>query len=163
MQRFVSQAIKTALWPGGGLLQDDFWKQLEEGLWGQNPRYKKKEDSGADKKTILYPGLGSQWRENNPGAGMSPEQSKEEEPRTGVGSGYNDGERADIDEQGPGFSRKLPEPEWAVQSNELFLDLAIKNQGDVDVGGEHIRKNLKKILDGEPVVYRSRRYPVDKT
>lgn len=162
MKRIVSPAIKTALWPGGQLLQDHFWKSLEEGLWGRKPRYRQTEDTGDPKKTVMYPGLGSRWRENNPGAGMSPEEKREEEPRRGIGSGYNDGERPDIDEQGPGHSRKLPEPYWAQQSNELFLNLDMMNQGDNNVNNEHIRRNLKKILESKPVVYRSKRYPVDR-
>jgi hypothetical protein len=161
MKRIISPFNKIALWPGGQLLQDHFWKDIEENLWGRKPHYRSTEDSGSPKKTIMYPGMGSRWRENNPGAGGSPEQKSEEEPRRGIGSGYNDGERPDVDEQGPGFSRKLPEPEWAINSNELFLNLDMMNQGDNNANNEFIRKNLKKILESKPVVYRPKRYPVD--
>lgn len=162
MKRIVNPILKTALWPGGGLLEDNFWKSLEEGLWGRKPRYRQTEDSGEPKKTVMYPGMGSQWRENNPGAGGSPAEKNEEEPRRGLGSGYNDGERPDVDEQGPGHSRKLPEPYLAVNTNELFLNLDMMNHGDTNAQNTHIQKHLKKILEGKPVVYRSKRYPVDQ-
>jgi len=163
MKRIVSPNIKVALWPGGGLLQDNFWKELQEGLWGAKPRYQDTEDSGSPRKNVmLFPGLGSQWRENNPGVGMSPDQKGEEEPRRGIGSGYNSGESAqeqDAKEQGPGFSPKLIEP-YSGHHNELFLDLAMKESPN-PYTERRIRDHLNKVMNQKPARIH-KRYSVDK-
>jgi hypothetical protein len=162
MKRIISPNIKVALWPGGQLLQDNFWKELEEGLWGTNPRYRTKEDSGSHRKNVmLYPGMGSQWRENNPGAGMSPEQKNEEESHRGIGSGYNDGDSAvqqDEKEAGPGFAPKLVEP-YSGHHNELFLDLAMKESPN-PYTEKRIQDHLNKVMNQKPARIH-KRYPVN--
>jgi hypothetical protein len=165
MKRIVSSQIKTALWPGGQLLQDYEWKRLEEGLWGGKPHSRLREDSGSPRKNVmLYPGLGSQWRENNPGAGMGPEEKKQEEPRRGIGSGYNDGSAAvyqDAIEAGPGHSPKLPEP-YSGHHNELFLDLDIKNPTESKFRDKLIRDHLRRTMNQKPARIH-KRYSVDRS
>ncbi len=165
MKRIISSNIKVALWPGGGMLEDNYWKQLEEGLWGTRSKYRSKEDSGSPRKNeMIFPGMGSRWRANNPGAGVGTGYEKEEEKKTGIGSGYNDGEAArdqDAAEQGPGHSPKLPEPYTGLQ-NELFLDLAIKGGTESGFRDKQIRDHLKRIMNQKPAITHQR-YNVDAT
>ena len=158
MKRIISKTV-LALWPGGGLLEDAFFKEVRRTL-GQNPAYSQTEESGADKKNVIpTTGFGSRWRENNPGAGIGTGYEGEESPSRGVGSGYNNGERPDVDELGPGFSPKIPEV--YPHDNELFIDLEIKNSGDNIANQESIRKNLKKMLHSPGVSF-PRRTAVDR-
>lgn len=164
MKRVISPTVKIALWPGGQLLQDNYWKQLEEGLWGRKPEYRQVEDSGAPRKNVMiYPGMGSRWRSNNPGAGMGLAEEKEEEPRRGVGSGYNDGDSAvaqDAFEAGPGHSPKLPEP-YSGHFNELFLDLDIKSPTESRFRDQLILDHLKRTMNQKPAIVH-KRYSVDR-
>lgn len=158
MKRIISKTV-LALWPGGQLLEDQFFKDIQR-LLGQNSHYRQTEESGAAKKNVLTPsGFGSRWRENNPGAGIGTGEENDEAPSRGIGSGYNDGERPDVDELGPGFSPKIPEV--YPHDNELFIDLEIKNSGDNLVNNESVRKNMKKILKSPSVAY-PKRVPVDR-
>jgi hypothetical protein len=161
MNWIINSNLKTALWPGGQLLEKDYWERLEEGLWGQRPRYRQTEDSGSTRKNVLLsPGMGSQWRENNPGAGMAVDQQSEEEPRTGLGSGYNTGDSAteqDEREAGPGFSPQLQE---TTVLNELFLDLAIKNPNENRARQHVVQEQLKRMYK-KPVKI-PKQYPVDR-
>lgn len=140
MKRVISKKI-VALWPGGGLLDDDFFKRLRERTGIYDP-YATKEDTGIPKKTILpETGFGSNDRKHNPGAGSGLGR-EEMESNLSLSSGYNDGSAAD-DEIGPGFTSQRSDPYYATDVfNELFLKLKMQS-GDGDV-----RKDIKRLLNG---------------
>lgn len=158
MRKIISKKIE-ALYPGGQLLQDEYFRSIREKIFNKD-RYKRKEDSGIhdNKKTIIEtPGLGSNDRGHNPGAGMGLGRDENESKDRTLSSGYNDGERAD-DETGPGNTKVAPDPYYASDVfNELFLDLKLKSQGKND----SIRGHLKKILDGPAMVAPHKRYDVN--
>lgn len=156
MKRIVSKQI-TALFPGGQLLQDEYFRQIRERLFNKS-RYTKHEESGELKKTFIeVPGLGSNDRGHNPGAGMGLGRDENESSDRGLSSGYNDGEQAD-DETGPGNTSKPANPYYGSDVfNELFMDLELKSQGH----DESIRGHLKKTLDGPEMPKPHRRHPVE--
>lgn len=126
MQKITSKKV-YAMWPGGGLLQNQFWKDIQDKL-KNDKTYSNKYESGETKKNVVpTTGFGSRWRQINPGAGIGTGYEKEEEDQPAVSSGYNDGGQADSDEGGINNSKKLPEPYWEI--DEYWSDLAIKNQG----------------------------------
>lgn len=137
------------------ILEDDYFKRIRERLWNQDPHYQKEDTNPTkDKKNVLSPtGFGSRWRENNPGAGMNTGYEKEEEPRRGIGSGYNDGGPID-DEIGPGNTSVTPDP---YVENQLFMDLKLM-QGKRD----QARRHLKGLVNAPSVVIPHKRYSVDQ-
>jgi hypothetical protein len=160
MKRIISKTV-LALYPGGQLLEDQFFENVKQLLHIKSP-YTQTYDSGDTKKNVIpTTGFGSRWRENNPGAGIGTGEEEEESPSRGVGSGYNDLERADIDEQGPGFSPKLPELYPYDNDNELFIDLKMKNEGDNLANRKTIRENMMKTLHRPGLAYH-KRIPVDQ-
>lgn len=157
MKQIISKKV-IALYPGGGLLQNDFFERIREKAFNHSP-YSTDEDTGINrtKKTVIKsPGLGTNDRGHNSGAGSGLGRDENESSDKSLSSGYNDGERAD-DETGPGNTSIIPNPYHAVDTNEVFIDLAIKNQGNNDSIADH----YKGILNKEPVKL-PRRYPVDR-
>lgn len=156
MRSIVSKNV-TALYPGGQLLQDEYFRSIRN-LLKKDDRYTQKEESGAPKKTVTESlGLGSNDRGHNPGAGMGLGRDENESKNRSVSSGYNDAEQPD-DETGPGYSKTPNSPYYGQDVfNELFLDLSLKSQGHND----SIRGHLKKILHGTPMVKPHRRHSVD--
>ncbi len=157
MQKIISKTV-LALYPGGQLLQDEYFRQIRERTFNQD-RYRTKEDAGTykDKKNVLSPtGFGPNDRLHNPGAGSGLGREPPEQRSKGVGSGYNDGGPAD-DETGPGNSSEISDP-YAPQLllNDLYMGLHL-NQGTRD----SIKQNVKKLLDGPAVTTPHRRYQVD--
>ncbi len=160
MQRVISKTV-TALWPGGQLLQDQFFRDIRERIFGQD-RYTQQEDTGIDrrKKISVFPaGVGSRFRENNPGAGQSTEYDEEQEAKVGVGSAYNDGEQAD-DETGPGQTPIVPDPYWTSDwGNDLYAKL---NLSAKEAYPESIISHIKKIRQGPGIIMPHRRHSVDE-
>lgn len=158
MQIFCSKQV-TALYPGGQLLQDEYFRTIRERIFNKD-RYTRNEESGIEprKKTVIDSlGLGSNDRGHNPGAGMGLGRDENESKNRTVGSGYNDGESAD-DETGPGHTSQPVDPYYTSDVfNELYMDLKLKGQGHND----SVRRHLKKILQGNPAPIQHRRYPVD--
>lgn len=148
-----------ALYPGGQLLQDDFFKQVREKAFNTD-RYTTKEQVGIakDKKNVTSPtGFGPNDRKHNPGAGVGLDREDSLSKPKGVGSGYNDGGAAD-DETGPGNTSTVPDPYYATNVfNELFLDLSLKHQDE-----DRVRSNVKNLLKSDPVVVPHKRYNVDR-
>lgn len=145
MKHIISKTV-LALWPGGGLINDDYFTKIRDKLFNENNGYQKKEyDNITDKKNQLSPtGFGSNDRGHNPGAGVGLERDYNESKDRGLSSGYNDGEKAD-DETGPGFSSEKSNPYYGSDVlNDLFLDLNVSGATEND----KVKKNLKKILDG---------------
>ncbi len=156
MQEIVSKTV-VALYPGGQLLQDNYFKQIRERTFNQDSYRTKEDGTFKDKKTILSPtGFGPNDRLHNPGAGSGLGREAPEQRAKGVGSGYNDGEPAD-DETGPGNSPTPGDP-YAPQLllNDMFMGLHL-NKGTRD----SIRQNMKKMVDGPGVTIPHRRYTVD--
>lgn len=157
MQRIINKQV-LALYPGGGLLQDDYFNRIREKMFNSSP-YSTNEPNGIErkKKTVIYtPGLGSEDRGHNPGAGIGLGRDENESQNKSVSSGYNDGEQAN-DETGPGFTPISPNPYFtSTWDNELFSDLELKGQGR-----DSARKHYKGILDSVPVIKPSRKFPVD--
>ena len=148
-----------SLYPGGQLLQDDFFRQVREKAFNTD-RYTTKEQVGTnkDKKNVTSPtGFGPNDRQHNPGAGMGLDREDSLSKPKGVGSGYNDGGAAD-DEIGPGNTSIVPDPYYGQNVlNELFLDLNLKNQDS-----QKIKTNVQNVLHSDPVVVPHRRYNVDR-
>lgn len=159
MKKVVSKQV-TALFPGGQLLQDEYFRSIRERLDKSKSRYTQKEDTGisnSKKTTIQSLGLGSNDRGANPGVGMGLGRDENESKDKSVSSGYNDGEHPD-DETGPGNKSEPTNPYYGSDVlNGLFLDLELKSQGH----DESIRGHLKKVLDGPSMVKPHRRHNVD--
>ncbi len=159
MKRTVSKIV-TALFPGGGLLQEEFFKNIRDRVFNRD-RYSTDEESGIHrtKKTVIsVPGLGSNDRGHNPGAGMGLGRDENESKDRSIGSGYNDGGQAD-DETGPGNSPGGRDPYFTSDwDNELFSDLALKGQGKHD----SIRSHYKDLLREIPPPLRTKKHPVDR-
>lgn len=154
MKRVISKSV-FALYPGGQLLQDEYFRSIRERVFNKD-RYLRKDDSDRPLKSIIESlGLGSNDRGHNPGAGMGLGRDPNESKDRSLSSGYNDGETAD-DETGPGFTRVTPDPYAGMKFNELFLDLDLKGQGH----NESIRGHLQKLIDGPSVVLPHKRHPV---
>lgn len=147
-----------ALYPGGQLLEDEYFRNIREKLFHKD-RNTTKEDTGETKKTVIEtPGLGSNDRGHNPGAGVGLGRDENESSDRGLSSGYNDGEQAD-DETGPGNTSTPTDPYYASDVfNDLFLDLKIKGQGHDD----SIRGHLSNVLRGRPVPLKHRRWFVER-
>lgn len=157
MQEIIGKTV-TALYPGGQLLQDDYFEQVRERVFGLG-RYRTKEDTGHDqnKKNVLSPtGVGANDRLHNPGAGSGLGREPPEQRAKGVGSGYNDGGPAD-DETGPGSTSQPYDP-YATQTmlNDLFMDHYMRASTR-----DSIRHNVRNLLGSDPVVTPHRRYRVD--
>lgn len=159
MRKIISKNV-IALFPGGQLLQDEYFRSIRERLFNKD-RYTRKDDTGIfdTKKTIIDSlGLGSNDRGHNPGAGMGLGRDENESNDKTLSSGYNDGEQAD-DETGPGHSKTPYNPYYGPDVfNELFLDLDLKSQGHDD----SVRGHLNKILHGTPMVMPHKRHNVDE-
>lgn len=159
MKRTISKIV-TALYPGGGLLQEDFFDRIRN-----RDKYHTEEESGINrtKKTVIsVPGLGSNDRGHNPGAGVGLGRDENESSDKSVGSGYNDGGQAD-DETGPGNSPSGRDPYFTVDwDNELFSDLALKGQGSGRDSRDGARTHYKDLLKETPLSLRTKRYPVDR-
>lgn len=155
MKRVISKQI-TALWPGGGLLQDQYFRDIRERLnWSD--RYTQKEDTGIEntKKTVIpQTGFGSNDRGHNSGAGGGLGRDQNESNDNSLSSGYNNGEAAQ-DETGPGQTVQQNDPYYTSDVfNELFMDLKLKGETDKD----RVKKNLHKILNGPSMPIPHRRY-----
>jgi len=157
MKTIISKEV-SALYPGGQLLQDEYFRSIRERLFNKD-RYTRHEDTGInDKKKIIIdsPGLGSNDRGHNLGSGMGLGRDENESSDRTLSSGYNDGEQAD-DETGPGHKSVPNDPYYASDVfNELFLDLDLKSQDK-----DSIQSHLKTVLKGSPVVTPHKRYNVD--
>ncbi len=157
MKRIVSKQV-TALYPGGQLLLDDYFKRIRENLWNTDPNTRK-EDTGRTKKTVIETlGLGSNDRGHAVGMGLGRDENESKD--NSLSSGYNKDNQdgPPEDETGPGLSKQTPNPYYGSDVfNELYMDLELKNQGNNDT----IRGHLKKTLSGTPVVTPHRRHDVD--
>jgi hypothetical protein len=157
MKKITSKQV-IALWPGGQLLQDQYFKDIRQRLFREDP-HKQKEESGHQKlNSPAATGFGPNERQNNPGAGMELERQDRQQKARGVGSGYNDGESAN-DETGPGNTPTRPDPYNAINAfnseemNRLNLTNNDKNSR------EKVLSHLKNIFYGPPV--RTRSFNVD--
>lgn len=152
--------IRQALYPGGQLLQDDYFRTIREILFNKD-RNTIKEDTGIfnTKKTVIeVPGLGSNDRGHNSGVGMGLGRDENESSNKTLSSGYNDGEQAN-DESGPGNTTTQVDPYYGSDVfNELYMDLELKS-GNKD---SRIKHHLKRTLDGPQMPIRNPRYPVDR-
>lgn len=144
MIQIVSKKV-LALWPAGGLLQDDYFKRIRERAFRADP-YSQKEESGHPKKTVLSPtGFGTNDRGHNPGAGVGLGRDENESKDKSLSSGYNDGGQA-REETGPGQTVEPIDPYYTSDIyNELFLELKLKEKGTDNI---KIDSNLKKLLEG---------------
>ncbi len=160
MKTVISKNI-TALYPGGQLLQDQYFKDIRQRLFNEDP-HKQKEDAGnnRDKKTVQSPtGFGPNDRQNNPGAGMGLDREPTQQKARGVGSGYNDGEAAN-DETGPGNTPVQTDPYYTSDVfNEIFLKHKIDQSGNQSPKNDSIKSHLDKTLYGPSV--RTRAFNVD--
>lgn len=158
MKTIISKDV-IALFPGGQLLQDQYFRDIRERVFNKD-RHTQKEDTGINdtKKTVLsLPGMGSNDRGHNSGVGMGLGRDENESNNNTLSSGYNDGEHPD-DETGPGHTSTKPDPYYASDVfNELFMDLSLKGQGKDD----SIQGHLKNILRDRQVVTPHRRYKVN--
>ncbi len=157
MKKIISRQV-LALYPGGGLLQDQYFRDIRERLFNKD-RYTTKEDTGTydtKKNVVTSPGMGSNDRGHNPGAGMGLGRDENESKDRSLSSGYNDGGQPD-DETGPGHKSEAPNPYYTSDVfNGLFMDLTLKGQGY----DESIQGHLKNILKDRPVVPSHKRYKV---
>lgn len=167
MKTITSKKV-LALYPGGGLLQDQYFKELRQKMWNEDP-HKRKEETGETKKTIIEtPGLGSNDRGSS-GVGMTLGRDPNETKDQSLSSGYNqdllrDGPIRDND--GEQTQTGLPpEQEESAYPNELFMDLDIKGQGHNESIRGHqsqsIGSHLKELLKGKPITRPHRRYSVN--
>lgn len=157
MRQIINKKV-LAFNSGSDLLTRNFFDRIRERAFNHDP-YSTQEESGIErnKKTVIKsPGMGSNDRGHNSGAGSGLGRDENESSDNSLSSGYNDGGRAD-DETGPGNTSIIPNPYHAVDTNEVFLDLDIKGQGY----DESIPGHYKRILKQEPVKL-PRRYNVDK-
>lgn len=157
MKLIISKNI-IALTPGGGLLEDEHFRNIRERIFNEN-RYRQTEDTGNynTKKTVVTaPGMGSNDRGHNPGAGMGLGRDPEESKNRSLSSGYNDGEAAN-DETGPGNTPVHNSPYYATDvMNELFMDLKLKGDGYYD----SVSRHLNQMLNGPAVIKPHKRHPV---
>jgi len=157
MKRIISKQV-VALFPGGQLLQDEYFRNIRERAFNKD-RNTHKEDTGNTKKTVIETlGLGSNDRGHSIGMGLG--RDEHESSDHSLSSGYNkDNQNRPIeDDTGPGLSKQTPDPYYgSTVFNELFMDLALKNQGNNDT----IRGHLNKTLSGTPIVTPHRRHNVD--
>lgn len=148
MKSIISKKV-LALYPGGGLLQKYYYETLEK----RDP-YSDKEDTGDTKRTVLKPlGPGSNYRQNNPGAGESFEEDDDNSLTAPIGSGYNNGggvQEQDAISDGTGEA----EP-YDINGNELFRKLDVDRDWARDV-----KKKTDKLLN-ESTVMPTNRYDVD--
>ena len=159
MKKITSKQV-IALWPGGGLLQDQYFKDIRQRLFREDP-HKQEEDTGsyrAKNNTLRSPTtFGPNDRQHNPGAGMGLDREDTQSKARGVGSGYNDGEAAD-DETGPGFSSVTTDGYYTSDVfNEEINKLNLTNTDKTT--REKVLSNLKGIMYGSPV--RTRAFNVD--
>lgn len=155
MLKVISKHIEARV-PGGQLLEDDYFNRIRQNL-KFDTGYERKEDYGIQRqKKTINPGteFGSNDRGHNPGAGMGLGRDPNESKDKSLSSGYNDGEQAD-DEVGPGYTPTVQDP-YSKLTNELFVDLEIKNQGNRD----SIKGHVDKIINGPAVVKPHKRYSV---
>lgn len=159
MKRIISKTV-LARYPGGGALEEEFFDSIRSEPFKN--KYRSNEQSGIHptKKTIIsVPGLGSNDRGHNPGAGMGLGRDENESSNRTVGSGYNDGGPAD-DETGPGNTPGGRDPYFTSDwDNALFSDLALKGQGN---NRDSIRSHYRQILESPPLSLRTKKYPVDR-
>jgi len=153
MKRIVSKQV-LALYPGGQLLQDQYFNEIREKVFGKDPKYNLTEDTAPhqDKKNVIRSPttFGPNDRLHNPGAGMGLDREDTQSKARGVGSGYNDGEHPD-DETGPGNTSVTPDPYYTSDVfNELFLKLRMNQRND------SIQSHLKSLMNRTPV--RTRAY-----
>ncbi len=161
MRTIISKQV-IALYPGGQLLQDQYFKDIRQRIFNEDP-HKQKEDAGterAKKNTLWSPTtFGPNDRQHNPGAGSGLDREPTQQKARGVGSGYNDGEAAD-DETGPGNTSVVPDPYYASDVfNEIFLKHRIEQSGNQSPKNDSIKKHLNEVLSGPSV--RTRAFNVD--
>ena len=161
MKRIISKQV-IATWGQPGFLEQNFFDSVYDKVMNHDRRYKTKDEYNKPKKTTLTytPGLGTTDRAGNPGAGSSLDRDENEHNNKSVGSGYNDGNRAD-DEIGPGHRTPIfqtdenQNPYYGSDVyNELFLDIGLRNPERTDA----IRKHHKQVMYGPTV--NPPRYPV---
>ncbi len=159
MKRVISKFVTADISNPGSFLTEDYFDQIRDRMKWPTNRYRGKELSGVNpiKKTVIsVPGLGTNDRGVNPGAGMGLGRDENESSDRRMSSGYNDGGQAD-DETGPGQTSIVPDPDTSIKmNNELFMDLDMMGQGH----NESIRGHLKNIKNHGPVAPHTR-YKVD--
>lgn len=143
MIRIISKKV-LALYPGGGLLQDDFFKKIRQ----QDP-YDQKEDTGIynRKKNTLDDddaGFGSNTRRDNPVGQTHPDQDGTSPPGA---TSYNMDGGPPNDETGPGNSPEGSNPYYTVDTNEHFMDIDKFTNKNRD----RIHNNLQQVLKGKPL------------
>lgn len=143
MKRIISKKIVAFQ---GNLLDEDHFKRIRERMFNTDPN-DTKEESGIPsyKKTVITaPGMGTNDRAPNAGTGMGLGRDSNESADKSLSSGYNDGGQAD-DETNPGGGSN---PYYTVETNELFMDLKMKGDGQKDA----VAKHLNRMLSRNPVV-----------
>lgn len=147
--KVIISKIVSALYPGGGLLQDHFYKVKRR----YDP-YSEEEDTGEVKRNIIkFPGMGTNDRPANPGAGSNIDRDDNDPSATPISSGYNgEGSAQEQDAQSDGTG--VAEP-YDINGNELFRKL------DVDRNWSRDYKDKTDKLLNQSVVTPSRRYDVD--
>lgn len=140
MRNVVSKQV-VALYPGGGLLQDDFFRKLKP----NDPYYQRKEDDGLPRKTFFDSsiGMGSNDRKDNPFVGQHVSRD-DGDYQPGLTSGYGEGPAND--ETGPGNKTEPTSPYYSAEMNESILDLTLSNPDKA-----RIRESLKAIREQSQV------------
>jgi len=159
MKTVISKNI-TALYPGGGLLQDQYFKDIRQRIFNEDPHIQI-EDAGNQhpKKNTLFPYLSTNDRQHNPGAGSGLDREPTQQKARGLGSGYNDGEAAD-DETGPGNTSVTPDPYYTSDVfNEMFLKHKIEQSGNKSPKNDSSKRHLDSVLSGPSI--RTRSFNVD--
>ncbi len=119
MKKVFSKNV-IAIYPGGGLLQDEYFRNIRRRIFNEDPNEQKEEDGLTNKKNVGSPtGFGPNERAHNSGVGMSTGREDPQSQARGVGSWYNDGGQAD-DETGPGHSSTTADP-YNNLFNEMFM------------------------------------------
>ena len=160
MKTIISK--KVIALSGGQLLQDQYFKDIRQRIFNEDPNIQK-EDAGNErskKNTLWSPtGFGPNDRQNNPGAGSGLAREPTQQKARGVGSGYNDGEAAD-DETGPGNTSVTPDPYYTSDVlNEIFLKHRIEQGGNQSPKNDSAKRHLDSVLYGPPI--RTRSFNVD--
>jgi hypothetical protein len=151
-------------------IDEMFFEEIQNRLNNGHPLgpHKQKYDSGKPRMSLVEHWLGmgqSEDRAHSPGVGMGLGQDEGREDYLhkdrGLSSAYNLDTKRDgpyQDETGPGNTPLTPDPYYAVNTNELFLDEELKS-GDRD---SRIYQNVRKILDGPAITRPHRKMPVDR-
>jgi len=154
MLKVISKLISADFSNPGSPMNETYFDQwLDQMGWTNRSKQKK--------NVISVPGMGSNDRGHNPGAGMGLGRDENESKDKTLSSGYNNGDSAqqsDNNEAGPGFSPSGTNPYFNQNvDNQLFSDLTnMKGATDRDKA----RQNVSQLYNSRGVEP-AKRYRVD--